>query len=310
MLNERVKAKVIALVVTYNRKALLQECIDAIQKQTYPVGSIVIIDNASTDGTDIWLSELVKANSGIVSFRMAKNIGGSGGFTEGIRKICKMDSDWIWLMDDDTIPSPTALEKMMEYADIRNVGFINSLVLWKDGNQHVMNIPHFIDEAKVNKDDIRLASNKVRFMSSASFVSLLIKSEIPFKIGLPYKEFFIWCDDAEYTARIHESGYLGIQVLGSRVLHKTPTNYMADVSTISADHAWKLYYGERNESFIKKKRKGFFLFFFSQLNAFRLRRHKIKKRKLPKDEEKRLISAAWRGLWDGITFSPKIEYIV
>jgi len=311
MLKDSINKKVVAVVVTYNRKALLQECIDSIQKQSYPVDSIVIIDNASTDGTDILLSKFVKTHSGVISFRMAKNIGGSGGFSEGIKKACKMGSDWLWLMDDDTIPSPLALEKMMEYSDIQNIGFINSLVHWTDGNPHIMNMPKYIDSVNVeSKKDKRLETGKVRLVSSASFVSLLIKSEIPFKLGLPYKEFFIWCDDAEYTNRIHKSGYIGLQVLDSRVLHKTTTNYMVDLSTISADYAWKLYYGERNESFVRKKRKGFFRFFFSQWNALRLHRHKIKKRNLPKEEEKKLLNAVLHGLWDGFMFNPKIEYIV
>ena len=44
--------KVEAVVVTYNRKALLQECIDAILNQTVSVEKLILIDNNSTDGTE------------------------------------------------------------------------------------------------------------------------------------------------------------------------------------------------------------------------------------------------------------------
>lgn len=43
------------VVVTYNRLALLKECLDALDKQTYPIHKIVIVDNCSTDGTGAFL---------------------------------------------------------------------------------------------------------------------------------------------------------------------------------------------------------------------------------------------------------------
>ena len=146
-------------------------------------------------------------------------------------------------------------------------------------------------------------------VTNASFVSLLVRGDMPRKLGLPYKEFFIWCDDSEYTRRITDGGYIGVQTEKSVVLHKTARNYISSLKVVTAADAWKVFYGERNESFIRRKRKSRLSFFFSQINAFRTHAHRIKKRHLPKEEEQALLTASRRGLWAGFTFNPKIEYI-
>ena len=47
--------KVIAVVVTYNRLALLSECVTALRNQSRQLDSILVINNGSTDGTEEWL---------------------------------------------------------------------------------------------------------------------------------------------------------------------------------------------------------------------------------------------------------------
>lgn len=302
---------VICVVVTYNRLELLKESLEAIRRQTYPVGKVIVIDNHSTDGTEIYLKSLA-GDPKTEIIRTEKNLGGAGGFSEGIKRAALSHPDWIWVMDDDTIPAADALEKVLPYVHMENIGFINSKVVWTDGNPHLMNIPAFTED-NTNKERILAGSgasaNDVETISGTSFVSLFIRGSIPWEIGLPYKEFFIWCDDAEYTQRMTECGYIGIMANGSVAVHKTAANYEGSLETVPASSAWKLFYGERNGSFIRHRHKKGLSFFFSQINKLRLHAHKIKKRRLPRSEERALISSSRKGLLAGLTFNPKIEYL-
>ena len=71
--------QVAAVVVTWNRRELLREALAALRAQTLPPVCIVVVDNASTDGTDELLRE--EAEHGDLDVvRLGKNTGGAGGF--------------------------------------------------------------------------------------------------------------------------------------------------------------------------------------------------------------------------------------
>ena len=187
-----------AVIVTFNRKELLKESIEAVVNQTVKVKEIQIIDNHSTDGTISLLNNLKNKYNNLNYISLKKNIGGAGGFNIGINEAVRKNSDYIWIMDDDTIPNKDALEKLI-HNEIwnENWSFLCSKVLWTDKSICKMNIPNYIS-------DVYQKNNLINKVKTATFVSLLIKSDSVKKVGLPIKEFFIWGDDFEYTLRLSE----------------------------------------------------------------------------------------------------------
>jgi GT2 family glycosyltransferase len=124
--------KVNCVIVTCNRLSLLKECITAVLSQTFLIYKIIIVNNASTDGTSDYLKTLDRQRFEIITCR--KNTGGAGGFNEGMKKSCEIGADWTWVMDDDTIPFQNALELLViKSGIIKNTGFLCSRVLWGGG---------------------------------------------------------------------------------------------------------------------------------------------------------------------------------
>ena len=73
------------VVVTYNRLELLKQNINALERQTYNLSKIYIVNNCSTDGTGDYLAQY--ANNPLFEIiTLDKNIGGAGGFSIGIKK--------------------------------------------------------------------------------------------------------------------------------------------------------------------------------------------------------------------------------
>jgi len=151
--------RVCAIVVTYNRKALLVECLETIRKQTRPVDAIYIIDNASTDGTpelllekgyikkpppanvlEPWenkfeINNLTDGGSIEVYYvRMHENTGCSGGFYEGVKRAYERGYDWLWLMDDDIEPDIDCLKNLLKcfYKD-NSLLVVTPAKLFKEG---------------------------------------------------------------------------------------------------------------------------------------------------------------------------------
>ena len=86
--------KVIAVIVTYNRQALLSDCINALRSQTRRLDSILVVNNGSTDGTEEWL-----LNQPDIEFITQSNVGGAGGFSTAIEQGYKKGYTWIWCMN-------------------------------------------------------------------------------------------------------------------------------------------------------------------------------------------------------------------
>ena len=97
------------MVVTWNRRDLLAESLRAIARQSTPPIAVVVVDNASDDGTGAMLSRDFPDADVITAQR---NTGGAGGFALGLDRALDYDADTLWLMDDDTVPEPTALEEL------------------------------------------------------------------------------------------------------------------------------------------------------------------------------------------------------
>lgn len=294
------KIKVCALVVTYNRKKLLEECIDAIFQQTYPIEYLVIIDNNSTDGTE----ELIKKynNNKLVYYKLDSNLGGAGGFNYGFQKAYSLDFDYLWIMDDDTIPEKNCLENLIDtykFHFINKKDFLCSFIKWNDETACKMNVPSLHNNWSVNLNYGLIKVN------SCSFVSLLINKEIIEELGLPIKEFFIWADDVEYTSRISEK-YNGYMVINSKVIHKMNKNISTNIIFDTDDRIDRYFYYYRNKMYLYKNyynNKQKIKFIYSILNSigkviFTQNRNKYKK-----------IKIILKGLLRGIIFNPKIEYV-
>ena len=102
---------VTAIVVTYNRLPLLKQCLAALRAQTVQGFTVLLVDNASTDGTADYIKTL--AMPGLVCRNPGENLGGAGGFAYGIRAAAELGCEAVWIMDDDTLPEPDALAALL-----------------------------------------------------------------------------------------------------------------------------------------------------------------------------------------------------
>jgi rhamnopyranosyl-N-acetylglucosaminyl-diphospho-decaprenol beta-1,3/1,4-galactofuranosyltransferase len=258
--------------------------------QTTPPEQVLVVDNASTDGTAELLRERFGATVDVL--RLTANAGSSGGFHAGVAEGARRGAEWLWLMDDDTIPTASALGRLLAAREARGAlpdpVLLASRVVWTDGRGHPMNAvePDLRDMDRV----LDAAQHGLVPVRSATFPSLLVRRDAVERHGPPREGFWISADDIDFTQRIlrDEPGYA---VPASVVVHKTRTAHTTETS------GERFYFAARNGLFIlrgdtlraKEKVR------WAMVLAEQVRRYLVHERFRP-----RALAVLLRGVRDGL----------
>lgn len=300
--------KIVAVIVTYNRHKLLEECISALLESDYHI-DLLIVNNNSSDGTKDYLESLhnVYKNTKFYIFNLKDNLGGAGGFNYGIHEAAKLDYDRIWIMDDDCIVHKDSLSELIKIDESLNgdFGFLSSKVLWTDGSICKTNV----QRKKVARKITDFVSDYVN-VDFASFVSLYVKKTDVIKVGLPIKEFVIWTDDLEWTRRftykkIYENARPGYLCNKSVVTHKCANNFGVSIVYDTKDRLERYKYIYRNDVFCFRREglRGYLFIIFRNIY------HIFKVLLLSKTGKMEKIKIIIDGFVDGLKFNPRIEYV-
>ena len=251
------KDLIYCVVVTYNRKTLFKTCINSLLSQTHEPDGIIIIDNASTDGTENLVETEFKNNSSIIYNRLDKNTGGAGGFHFGIKTAVENGADWVWLMDDDAEPHHDALEKLICQSDNENNIYGSVAVANIKGN-----IKLCFPIKKISNNIISFLEDYNSLNSKENvvwlpFLGFFIHREAISKVGLPDKDLFIRNDDVEYSERAKLKGLKIYLIKESIIEHPfQPTiafNIFGKQIYFRRMPSWKMYYEVRNKIIIAKR---------------------------------------------------------
>ena len=213
---------VYAVVVTFNRKELLRENLEALCGQTRPLDGIVVVDNGSTDGT----KEMFCSSPPYMFYvRHETNERPALRFCEGIREGVTRGANWLWIMDDDVIPDADALKTLVTSKPFFSLetGCLIPGVSDKEGLRQ-----DFFERRSRYTDVLyhRYSAEEERQgfveITAFSWLGCLLRREVVTKVGYPRSDIMLWYQDNEYSSRVSRKFRIfGIPT--STVVHKTGT---------------------------------------------------------------------------------------
>jgi GT2 family glycosyltransferase len=282
---------------------MLLRCLQHLFNQRNAECDIIVIDNASTDGTTEAVAAL--GSDRVVYHRMEKNIGGAGGFNAGLHMAVISGYRRFWLMDDDTLPADNALDELLAAdACLGGVfGWLSSVALWVDGK-----------ECKMNRQKLKKTYyEKAEFLPSglilseqATFVSLYLNDEVVRKVGLPIRDFFIWGDDIEYTRRIAvRNSVHSYVVTRSVVVHAMAGNTGSCLATDAIERIDRYRFAFRNEAFLYRQEGVSGVLYYLAKCAYNLGRIFVQ---APGQRLQRM-GVLFGSMVRGAFFHPRIEHI-
>lgn len=252
-----------AVVVTYNRLAQLQVTVARLLAETVDV--IVVVDNASTDGTAGWLAAQGDPRLDVVT--LGQNTGGAGGFEAGMARVRDThDADWCVLMDDDARPEPGMLARFSNAAP--QGGVVAAAVFYPNGLLCEMNRPSrnpfwqfglfFKTLIRGSRAGFHLADAAFAPeapptpIDIASFVGYFVHRSVMTRTGLPEGGLFIYGDDVLYSLRVRRAGLPMVMMPAIRFEHDCGTMGQGFIYR----PLWKIYYHCRNGVSIARQAAG------------------------------------------------------
>ncbi|MEA5577526.1 glycosyltransferase family 2 protein [Anabaena sp. UHCC 0451] len=240
-------AKVAAIIVTWNKIKDVCSLIEDTNKLDLNgiCLDIFVVDNASNDGTQAYLEENYPD---IKVLQTGENIGGSGGFSHGMKFVSNLNYDYIWLLDNDVRLDYQALlplvETLQNYSEVGLVGSqIRKLeqpeIIQEIGSCINVNKAHFktnFANSSILSTAELLAGKSYLTVDVCAAASLLFRREIITQIGV-FENYFLHFDDAEWCLRAKQFGWVVAAHPASIVWHSSPDFKY---------RPWISYYDERN----------------------------------------------------------------
>ncbi|MGB3955855.1 MAG: glycosyltransferase, partial [Brooklawnia sp.] len=210
---------VAAVVVTFNRLELLQRLVTRLRTLD-AVDAILVVDNASTDGTGKWLAELAEHEPCVLFRTLPSNVGGAGGFQTGLQWAHDLGAELAWMMDDDGLPTPECLDTLLEYRG--EFDFWGPAVLTEQRPDELcfpIRLPGTATVARTLAQLEAVSTDQIVPDVVIPFNGVLVTRELVDRIGSVRAEFFIWGDDVEYLWRARDAGARVATVVDAHFLH-------------------------------------------------------------------------------------------
>jgi GT2 family glycosyltransferase len=252
------------VLVNYNGMRFMPDCLASLQQIDEPRARIVVVDNASTDGSAEWVAAQHPA---VALIRLSANQGVTGGNNAGIQWCLANGCDYVLLLNNDTVVEPDFLRHLLCHADQRTL--IVPRVYFYD-NRQLLNshIGHFDFWRGVNVQYLygkpeSPSSRQMQIVTMASTCAMLIPKPIIDEIGIMDDAYFLYYDDTDFIARAVRRGAVIKYIPDAVIYHRESSS-----SGGGAISPLSMYYNTRNRLYFMFKHQrqkltlAFFLLYF------------------------------------------------
>ena len=235
--------KVSVIIPNFNGKRFLKDCLDSVLAQDYGDFEVILVDNGSKDGSVMWMKENYPE---VRTIALQENTGFCGGVNTGIKA---SDSEYVFLLNNDTIVQPGAISALMKEIESRPEVFscqakmlkIQDHSLIDDAGNYYCVLGWAYADGKGKPEQ---NYKKVKEVFSACAGAAVYRRSILDEIGIFDEEHFAYLEDMDLGYRARLYGYKNIFCPDARILH------VGSGTTGSRYNLFKVRYSSRNNVYL------------------------------------------------------------
>ncbi len=286
---------VYAVLLTWNQKADTLACLESLFQMDYPRLAVVLVDNASTDGT----AEIVRAQFPQVELLVnAANRGFAAAVNQGWRHALERGAEYVLVLNNDTVADPAMLTHLMAPVTAAGVGMVvpkiyyysQPDVIWSVGAAMSRWTYENLGDARGTRDTGQWEAVVERDFATAC--AALLPRAVLERCGGLDERFFYYYDDADWSLRVREAGYTIRLAPKAKLWHKVAA------ASGGLDTPYERYWMARSGVlYFRKHVRGWrwlIVIPYRLSSAMRTTLRLLARRRLE------ALSAYWRGLWDGV----------
>ena len=220
-----VTAKVTVVILNWNAKAVLRECIESVKQSTHPLHEIIVVDNASTDGS----AEMVKdLYSDVIVLQNPENFGVPKGKNVGIARAIQNNIDYVYTIDNDLIIEPETIAQLVSLMEKNgDIGCAGSIIYHYDRPDIIFSAGQYIDWTQnivstrgANERDVGQLEPCAR-VDYVGAGAMLTRKSVFQQIGLLDPGFIGYgYEDTDFGLRVNRAGYNVVCFTRSKVWHR------------------------------------------------------------------------------------------
>jgi len=211
---------------SYNREKLVKECLRSVFAQDYPVHSVHLVDNASTDNTVVQVSN--EFGDRVCIHRNPENFGSSGGFNQAVSRALEDKPDYLLLLDSDCVLGDAAIRCMTDYLENHeDTWMVGPKVYWPGSHGLVQELGADLDWKKAEfvpryrnfdetKEGLLVGEDDVDYIAACC---LMVRRSAILEVGNLDPDYFIYFDDIEWAQRMKLKGGNIRAMTGAHAFH-------------------------------------------------------------------------------------------
>jgi GT2 family glycosyltransferase len=219
------KPKVSTVVLNWNAKEVLRECLESLQQSAFPLHRVIVVDNASADGSVEMVKDLFP---NVTVIENSENLGAPGGRNVGLKAALQEQIDYLYTLDNDLIIEPSTIGELVRFMESHpEVGCTGSIIYYADRRDVIFNAGHYIDWSQnlvrsrgMNQRD----KGQLEECGEVDYVgtgAMLTRSRVFQEIGFLDAGFIGYgYEDTDFGVRIRKRGYKVICYSRSKVWHR------------------------------------------------------------------------------------------